>query len=56
MSFGLVNVPKIFQRYVNQILKKELDQENIIYINDIFIINKETIKHQKRIRQILKKL
>ena len=27
-----------------------------LYINDIFIINKEIIKYRKRIRRILKKL
>ena len=37
-------------------LKKKLNQESTIYINDIFIMDKEVIKHRERIRRILKKL
>ena len=56
MSFGLVNVPETFQRYVNQVLKKELDQESTIYMDDIFIMDKRITEYRERIRRILEKL
>ena len=56
MSFKLVNVLITFQRFVNQILQKELNKETMIYINDIFIIKKIKKEHRERTRRILKKL
>ena len=56
MPFGLVNVPTTFQRFVNQVLQKELNKETMTYINDIFIMRKTKEKHRKRIRKTLEKL
>ena len=56
MSFGLINVSGTFQRYVNQVLRKELDRESTIYMNDIFIMDKEITEHREKIRRILEKL
>ena len=41
MSFGLSNIPVIFQRYVNKILAKKLDIFNIIYLDDILIYTED---------------
>ena len=38
MSFELVNVLETFQKFIKHVLRKEIDQEIIIYINNIFII------------------
>ena len=43
-------------RYVNQVLRKELNQESTIYMNDIFIMDKKITKHREKIRRILEKL
>ena len=56
MPFGLVNAPGTFQRYANQVLKEELDQGSTIYMDDIFIMDKEATEHRKRTRRILGKL
>ena len=56
MSFGLVNVLVTFQKFVNQILRKKLDNKVLTYINDIFIIKKTKKEHRERTRKTLKKL
>ena len=56
MSFGLNNVLVTFQRFINQILQKELDEEVLVYIDDIFIMKKTKKEHRERIRKVLKKL
>ena len=37
-------------------LQEELDQESLVYMNDIFIMKKIKEEHRKRTRRILKKL
>ena len=38
MSFGLVNASETFQRFANHVLREELDQETMVYMDDIFVI------------------
>lgn len=48
--FGLSNASAIFQRYINMIFRKELDQEGIDYINDILITGKTIEDYRSKIR------
>ena len=41
MLFGFFNTLALFQNYINKILAKKLDIFIIIYLNDIFIYNKD---------------
>ena len=38
MSFELVNAPGTFQRFANHVLREELDQGTMVYMDDIFVI------------------
>lgn len=42
--FGLINVPAIFQGYINKILIKRLDVFMIVYLDDILIYTKSEKK------------
>lgn len=53
LSFGLINISMIFQRYINQILRKELKQEKIEYVNNILITEKIIEEYRSKIRRIL---
>ena len=37
ISFRLINTPVIFQRYINKVLSKVLEEEKSVYIDDILI-------------------
>ena len=37
MPFGLTNAPTTFQKYINWILRKELDQEGVAYVDNILV-------------------
>ena len=41
LSFGLSNIPAIFQRYINKILAEKLDIFVIVYLDDILIYTKD---------------
>ena len=41
MFFGLFNAPASFQGYINKILAKKLNIFVIVYLDDIFISNKD---------------
>ena len=56
MSFELVNVPVTFQRFINQVLQKELDKEVLVYMDDIFTMKKTKEEHRERTRRTLEKL
>ena len=38
MPFGLTKAPVTFQKYVNWVLRKELDQEKIAYVDNILVL------------------
>ena len=57
MPFDLINASATFQAFVNNVLKRYLDQFVIIYLNDILIyskIKKEHVQHVRKILQALK--
>ena len=56
MSFGLTNASAIFQVFVNNVLRRYLDQFVIIYLNDILIYSKTREEHVKHVRKVLQAL
>lgn len=53
LFFELMNVSAIFQQHINQVLKEELNQKRIGYMNDILIIGKIRKEYRAKIRRIL---
>ncbi len=56
MSFKLKNVLVIFQRLINNILRKYFNNFIIIYLNNILIYSDNLKMHCKHIYKILTKL
>lgn len=56
LSFRMTNASATFQRWINQVLRDELIQEGVSYINGILITGKTTDEHRKKIQRILRKL
>jgi Reverse transcriptase (RNA-dependent DNA polymerase) len=58
MLFKLINVPTLYQSFINNIFRRYLDDFIIAYLNDILIYSKtkkEHIKHVITVLKILKK-
>ena len=56
MPFGLTNAPAIFQKYVNWILREELNQERVAYVDDILVTGHNQVTHREKVQKILIKL
>ena len=56
MLFGLTNAPATFQKYVNWVLREELDQEGVAYMNDILVTRHDQVTHREKVQKILIKL
>ena len=56
MPFGLTNAPATFQKYVNWVLKEELDQEGVAYEDNILVTGHNQVTHHEKVRKILMKL
>ena len=56
MLFDLINASATFQTFVNNVLRRYLDQFVIIYLNDILIYSKIKKKHVQHVRKILQVL
>ena len=59
MFFNLINASVTFQTFVNNILRRYLNQFVIVYLNDILVYSKtkkEHVQHVKKILQTLKKV
>ena len=56
MSFGLTNAPATFQKYVNWILREELNQEGVAYVDDILVTEHNQVTHREKLQKILMKL
>ncbi len=57
MPFGLTNAPATFQAFVNNVLRRYLDQFVIVYLDDILVYSKtkeEHVQHVKKVLQALK--
>ena len=53
LPFELINISTTFQTIINHILKEYIDKIVIIYLDNIFIFNKNLKKHKKHIYFIL---
>jgi len=59
MSFDLINVSVTFQTFVNNVLRRYLNQFVIVYLNNILVYSKtkkEHVQHVKKVLQTLKKV
>jgi len=59
MSFDLINASVTFQTFVNNVLRRYLNQFIIVYLNDILVYfktKKEHVQHVRKILQTLKKV
>ena len=56
MPFGLTNAPAIFQKYVNWVLRKELNQEGVAYVDNILVTGHDKVTHCEKVQKILMKL
>ena len=56
MPFGLTNALATFQKYVNWVLKEELDQEGVAYVDDILVTGHDQVTHCEKVQKILMKL
>lgn len=56
MPFGLTNVPAVFQRLVNDVLRDFINSFVFVYLNDTLIHSKDPTQHQNQVRLILQRL
>jgi hypothetical protein len=56
ISFGLTNVPAVFQHMMNDIFREYLDHFVVIYLDDILIYSKNEEEHEHHVHLVLKKL
>ena len=56
MQFRFINTPVIFQRRINYILKKYLDDFIIVYLNDIIIYSNSKKEYKEYIKWVLSRL
>ena len=56
MPFGLTNVPAKFQRFINYILREDLNEFCVAYLDDILSYSNNLLDQQQHVSRILKKL
>ncbi|KAG1956839.1 retrotransposable element [Pimephales promelas] len=56
MPFGLANSPSVFQSFVNEIFRDMLNQNLIVYIDDILIYSETFEDHVRDVRAVLQRL
>ena len=56
MPFGLTNAPATFQKYVNWVLREELDQEGVAYVDNILVTGHDQVTHREKVQKTLMKL
>ena len=56
MPFGLKNAPATFQRMINHVLREFINNECVVYIDDILIFSTSLQEHINSITKIFKKL
>jgi hypothetical protein len=56
LPFSLINRPAIYQRYINNILFKYLDDFYTAYLDNILIYSKNPKEHEIHVYKVLEKL
>ena len=56
MPFGLTNGPATFQKYINWVLREELNQEGVAYVDNILVTGHDQVTHREKVQKILMKL
>jgi len=56
MSFDLINASVTFQAFVNNVLRRYLNQFVIVYLNDILVYSKTKKEHVQHVRKVLQTL
>jgi len=56
LQFGFTNTPAIFQKRINSVLKKHLNEFIIAYLDNIIIYSDLEEEHKKYVKWVLKKL
>lgn len=56
MQFGLTNAPAVFQRFMNNIFQDLLDENVIIYLDDILIFSSDLETHKKHVAEVFRRL
>ena len=56
MPFGLTNALSAFQRFMNNIFSNLLDATITIYLDDILIYSYDSLKHNKHVCKVLRRL
>jgi transposase InsO family protein len=56
MPFGLTNAPATFQRMINEVLRKYLDDFVVAYLDDILIFSETLDQHKKHVHLVLQAL
>ena len=56
MPFGLTNALATFQKYINWVLREELDQEGVAYVDNILVTGHDQVTHREKVQKILMKL
>lgn len=56
MPFGLSNLPSVFQRFINEVLRELIQRFVIVYINDILIYSRTPVELRQHFKQVLQRL
>ena len=56
MQFRFINIPATFQKRINSVLRKHLDEFIMAYLNNIIIYSNSKKEHFKYVKQILQRL
>ena len=56
IPFGLSNAPGAFQRRMNNVLRRYLDEFCIVYLDDILIYSRSKAEHSRHVKKVLNAL
>lgn len=56
MPMGFKNSPAVFQRLMDQVLKDEIGNKCVVYVDDILIFGKTEEEHEDNLSAVIKKL